>query len=97
MLTVLLAIVAAVVTPIAFLVATSYIYFCINVAQYRHLPGPKASWPGGNAKLLLDPNTGTRRELSTVHAELQRRYGDVCVFFMGCTPVVLVSGAPWSI
>jgi hypothetical protein len=84
--------VGALTVGVAVLVATAYLFFRRNVATYGHIPGPRPRFPKGNADLLKHAD-GTRKPLYDLHAELQRMYGDVCVFYLGCTPVVLVSGA----
>ena len=84
---------AAVAAAAATLFLTSFIFFCVGCLRYRHLPGPAPSFPLGNADLLRTAS-GKRRPLPEVHAQLRQQYGDICVFFLGCTPVVLVCGAP---
>jgi hypothetical protein len=85
------AVVLAVVLPLPVLCVISYIYYRCQRYTYRHLPGPKPRWPLGNASMLQTPS-GAKRRLSELHLELHKQYGNVCVFFMGSTAIVLISG-----
>lgn len=82
---------AFVALTIVVLLVTSYAFFCNNVRKVRHIPGPKPSWPIGNADLLrVDGKPITFLEL---YNKLAQEYGDVFVFWMGCTPNVVTVSA----
>lgn len=89
----LLCVCALVALVTVVLLVTSYAYFCINWRKVRHIPGPRPVWPIGNAGLLrVDGESITFLE---AYDKLAKEYGDVFVFWMGCTPnVVTVSASP---
>jgi hypothetical protein len=80
----------AVVLPLIFLFTISYGLYVLERAKYRHIPGPTPGWPLGNAGLLKQYNS---RSLASLELSLHQEYGDIFVFFLGCRPIVVVSGA----
>jgi hypothetical protein len=84
---VILAILALIVLFVLVLCLVSYFYFCSEVRKFRHIPGPRPSWPIGNANLLRVD--GKPITFLQAYDALAKEYGDVFLFFMGCKALVV--------